>query len=1113
MIKKFTIFFNLFLLAGLKLFGQAPIKLPSIQNPQAAELGKYAVYPTAEYTGVLPIQIPLFDIDLKGLKIPITLSYHASGIKLNQMETQVGLGWSLSDFGVINRQVMGVPDEKPKGIYNVTKKSLSEMVAYADRGSTQGEISAGREWLKAMTVGKGEDAHPDIYTYTLPSGSGNFLANGTNTYMTAPYSAKKITRGTISTGGYNEHPLYIRDENGAFYTFDKYSHSLSSTEMQGNWGEVTINSWYPSKITLANTNEEININYVEYWNKQYTSYYQYSIGYDFTSNGITGGATPLNDVLHHTSGTIDHKNLFISEVVFPKGKAIFNYIPSPNSTISTSRFLSEILIYDKNSTLIRKIVFGYVSPANRIKLASVQNIDLSNSSNSSKYVFEYNSLNFPARAGGNGLSVDYWGYYNGTGNTSLIPIFSVHDSEIEVANIRQNVTFSGGTARREPSATHMQAEMLKKITYPTGGSTEFEYEPHKALKDIYTDGLQTYGGTTYAKGTLVKSEDVYTFSYQSSGSGVNTGAVLDITFAPPTPPFSDRAEHPQTVTVKDLTTGVVIVTKWHNSDPSKPLNVVENLNLIDGHNYELRTVVYGISTPGSTGFTSSVRSDIRIKSRIKSTVETIFGGLRIKEIRSYSQNGILELWDSYKYGKGESGLGKTVYDPGIFYKNYSDQKLYTFWTPSDIVGITYRVNYWQRKYFGIENYSSIGFNGAPLFYEEVVKYSNATGGEKYKTAYRFSLDERKTLEDYGFLNAQNYGALSALRFKPMLLEEARYATDAKLVFRKNIGYNYFRASYTSGILVREVDNWVDNGPVYNTMFSQYPSREFGLVGTNWDSQMQLPIREREVQFIYNNGVLQDSVASVKDYEYNSSYTILPSQVQETNSDGVIYKKQTLFPDDITSTSLLGGNLDAVELQGIQKLNKDNVHMVNTPIQSARYKSDVFLNLERSTYKLYNDKPYLYRSFKKKGSELLLKDAEVLSYDSYGNPLEIKVLNGPSISYLWGYSGQYLIAEIKNATYAQVLAALGTNSSTLISQLNSATVADTFIQSTVQTIRTALTNALVSTYTFKPLLGMSSAIDPSGRTTYYNYDGFGRLKETKDTQQKTKETFDYNYRNK
>lgn len=43
--------------------------------------------------------------------------------------------------------------------------------------------------------------------------------------------------------------------------------------------------------------------------------------------------------------------------------------------------------------------------------------------------------------------------------------------------------------------------------------------------------------------------------------------------------------------------------------------------------------------------------------------------------------------------------------------------------------------------------------------------------------------------------------------------------------------------------------------------------------------------------------------------------------------------------------------------------------------------------------------------------------------------------------------------------------------------------------------TNLKDAFVSTFTYQPLVGVTSMTDPSGMTTYYNYDGLGKLVET------------------
>ena len=85
-------------------YAQETPKLPEIfpQSPTASELGKFGSYPVNLSTGLPQISIPLYTVQSGDISIPITLKYHASGIKVNQRSSWVGLGWSLNTGGLIN---------------------------------------------------------------------------------------------------------------------------------------------------------------------------------------------------------------------------------------------------------------------------------------------------------------------------------------------------------------------------------------------------------------------------------------------------------------------------------------------------------------------------------------------------------------------------------------------------------------------------------------------------------------------------------------------------------------------------------------------------------------------------------------------------------------------------------------------------------------------------------------------------------------------------------------------------------------------------------------------------------------------------------------------------
>lgn len=103
----------------LLVFTQAFAQIPELTHsnvippsPVASELTKYITYPVDLCNGLVKTSIPLYEIVDGDIRIPITLNYHASGLKPNMRSSHwLGDGWSLSTGPSLSRTINGVADE------------------------------------------------------------------------------------------------------------------------------------------------------------------------------------------------------------------------------------------------------------------------------------------------------------------------------------------------------------------------------------------------------------------------------------------------------------------------------------------------------------------------------------------------------------------------------------------------------------------------------------------------------------------------------------------------------------------------------------------------------------------------------------------------------------------------------------------------------------------------------------------------------------------------------------------------------------------------------------------------------------------------------------------
>jgi hypothetical protein len=158
----------------------------TLPSPEAAALGKYGVWPVSQYTGVPNISVPIYNISINGFSLPISLSYHAGGVKIEDKASWVGTNWSLNASGMIGRTVVGLPDEDNGGI-------LYQFKYLGQRLKTIYDLTTAGDYSFFLLASKNSiDVESDVYYYNFAGFSGKLIVDSSLNIRTIPASNLKF---------------------------------------------------------------------------------------------------------------------------------------------------------------------------------------------------------------------------------------------------------------------------------------------------------------------------------------------------------------------------------------------------------------------------------------------------------------------------------------------------------------------------------------------------------------------------------------------------------------------------------------------------------------------------------------------------------------------------------------------------------------------------------------------------------------------------------------------------------------------------------------------------------------------------------------------------------
>lgn len=1068
-------------------------------SAEAASFAKYGETPVSLYSGVPSIGIPIYTIGLKGIKVPISLSYHAGGIKVDEMSGNVGLGWSLSFGGSVTVNVNGIPDSELNGWLNVP--NAFKLPQSTDLQTTWGalddyEMDPKYDFMKKIAEDR-YDTQPDLYYANVNGKSFKYFFDQDGNPFTMPYTNVKVNTGHD-----------IVDENDNLFQFAGVDFTSTNYWYYGNEPTFNVasynsNSFLPLKITTP-FQEQINYTYetYSYSFKNQDSETRYSrYPNQFGCAGTMPNDTRTVSVSYVTASRI-------KKITATNGVEINFYYDQNRTDQPGSAALTSIVV--KNSVtnkIIATYTFTYsyyvalpgsTDPDDyRLKLESVQK------AGENAYVFQYDANALPKRLS---KSQDHWGFYNAAGNTSLLPIDPGNG-------------FPSG-ANREPSSS-VKNGILNKITYPTGGSTDFLFEPNSATvyyeQDEYqgASAWESTDSTVVVPFTVVEGSKNFMVRYKSPyGGDPETGVICDLCDVRI---VSENSTLMYSFVGESAPGGEAIVT-------------------LQPGNYYLEIPRVGLT---NTGFI-----ELSWLKLVKGYGQKTIGGLRVKQITDNPTVGVSKK-TYYVYDRaGQPGVSSG--NPGVLpkYDYIHNQEQY-----DEVSQEYYDCLFYAQS---ISSLSPIGrMQGGPVAYDEVSVY--VEDQHKGYTRHLFS-------NTGGFSGSWEYpfGGVIANDWVdglPLETKEFAWNEQQNKYFPVKKTINEYKLSFGNPNLPHEKELIGAKVALYKPAIPQRfpqhgPNPRGPLFKVNYFTLYQswsYPTGKTEI--LYDQADTTKTVSTNYKYFYDNPVHIQLTRQLSNKSNGEQTMVSLRYPKDITPLSPYYSN--PVVEKRIYVKNGSSLKLTGGELTTYKYQPGTF---PEHYYGLELAQPIDSASFPAyTGSSIASAYQKRLSYGYDANYNLVSLVNDQvkKQGFKWGYNGTLVIAATTNALDNEFFyegfeeTGVAGNAHTGNKTSNGAyTVSWTKPNSRDYVISywyldgvwkqktepyTGISMALSSgtayddvsifpadaqltSYTHEPLVGITSQTDAKGLTTYFEYDTYGRLLYVKDQDKNIIKSYNYHFKN-